>query len=242
MKWWGYIIVMTLGVGGGAMAQAVTDGVEVKVTPLADGVWLHKSWQDAGEWGRVSSNGLIVREGDHVVVIDTAWGAAPSLVLLDWIDRELGLRVDRLIATHFHADRLGGWEVFAERGVRVVASKRTLELAGVTPTDAFDFYELKPGETMKSGSLEILYPGPAHTEDNVVVWLPSQQLLAGGCAMRAAESGGLGNVEDASIPEWANSMRRVQEAYPEAMRVLPGHGAMGGRELIQHTIDLADDR
>lgn len=187
----------------------------------------------------MSSNGLVVREGNQVVVIDTAWGAAPSLLLLDWIDRELGLPVSRLIVTHFHDDRLGGWEVFAERGVRVVASKRTLELAGVTPSDAFDLYTLDSGETMACGSMEILSPGPAHAEDNVVVWLPSHKLLAGGCVMRAAESGGLGNVAAATISEWANSIRRVQQAYPLAEQVLPGHGSIGGRELIQHTIDLA---
>lgn len=238
MKWGTLFLVIGLGLGGGVSAQ--TAEAEVEVTPLADGVWLHKSWQDAGKWGRVSSNGLVVREGDQVVVVDTAWGAAPSLLLLDWIDRELGLPVSRLIVTHFHDDRLGGWEVFAERGVRVIASKRTLELANVTPTEAFDLYTLKPGETMTSGSMEILYPGPAHAEDNVVVWLPRSELLAGGCAMRAAGSGGMGNVADATISEWANSVRRVQQAYPEAKQVLPGHGAVGGVELIQHTIDLAE--
>lgn len=231
-------MMLAVGVWGNLVAQP--EDAEVEVTSLGEGVWLHKSWQNAGEWGRVSSNGLVVREGDQLVIIDTAWGAAPSRLLLDWIDRELGLPVSRLIVTHFHDDRLGGWEVFAERGARVVASKRTLELAGVTPTAAFDRYELQPGETMVSGSMEVLYPGPAHAEDNVVVWLPTQKLLAGGCAVRAAASNGMGNIADATIREWANSMRRVQQAYPEAEQVLPGHGAIGDVGLIQHTIDLAE--
>lgn len=237
-KWWASVAMVLVGLGGAVLAHAAAP--EVKVTPITDGVWLHKSWKMTEGWGRVSSNGLVVREGDHVVVVDTAWGAEPSLLLLDWIDRELGLPVSRLIVTHFHDDRLGGWEVFAERGARVIASQRTLGLAEVTSTDAFDLYTLKPGETMTSGSMEILYPGPAHAEDNVVVWLPAHKLLAGGCAMRAAESGGMGNVADATISEWANSMRRVQQAYPLAELVLPGHGAIGGLELIQHTIDLAE--
>lgn len=231
-------MIWLVGVGGSSVAQP--DKAEISVTPLGEGVWLHKSWRQTKDWGRVSSNGLVVREGDHVVVIDTAWGAEPSLRLLAWIDRELGLPVDRLIVTHFHSDRLGGWEVFAERGTRIVASERTLQLAEVTPTDAFDLFRLKPGGTLATGSLEILYPGPAHAEDNVVVWIPAQKLLAGGCAVRAAESGGLGNVADATIAEWANSMRRVQHAYPEAERVLPGHGAIGGSGLLHHTIELAE--
>ncbi|MCF3648942.1 subclass B1 metallo-beta-lactamase [Synoicihabitans lomoniglobus] len=235
MKGW----LMLLGLLVIGRVEAATSRPQVEVTPWGDGVWLHKSWQTVEPWGRVSSNGLIVREGDHLVVVDTAWGTEPSRVLWQWIDQEIGLPVSRLIVTHFHADRLAGWEVFAEHGARVVASARTLELAGVTPTDAFDLFRLKPGESITSGSVEILYPGPAHTMDNVVVWLPQTTLLVGGCAVRAAESDGLGNVADATISEWANSMRRVQQTYPDATRVVPGHGAPGGRELIQHTIDLA---
>lgn len=234
MKWW-VLFLVCVGFASGRLAAEA----EVKVMPLAEGVWLHKSWKHTEDWGRVSSNGLVVREGDHVVVIDTAWGAEPSLLLLAWIDHELGLPVDRLIVTHFHSDRLGGWEVFAERGTRIVASERTLELAGVTPTEAFDLFQLERGGTLSTGTLEILYPGPAHAEDNVVVWVPHQKLLVGGCAVRAAESSGMGNVADATISEWANSMRRVQQAYPEAEHVLPGHGAIGGIGMLQHTIDLA---
>jgi glyoxylase-like metal-dependent hydrolase (beta-lactamase superfamily II) len=99
-------------------------------------------------------------------------GAESSRELLAWVDRELGLPVGRLIVTHFHDDRLGGWEVLAERGVRVVASHQTLELAGVEPSPAFDLYRLQLGETLASGSVEIFFPGAAHAPDNVVVWLP----------------------------------------------------------------------
>ena len=215
-----------------------TDG-KLDIKPLAPDVWLHTSWQTVATWGLVPSNGLIVREGDHVVVIDTAWGAAPSRELLAWIDRELSLPVARLIVTHFHDDRLGGWEVFAERGVRIVASEQTLALAKVKTTPAFDLYRLAPGEKLAAGTLEILYPGPAHAPDNVVVWLPSARILAGGCAVRSANSGGLGNLSHASVADWAASIARVQAAYPDARLVLPGHGDTGGPELLAHTRALA---
>ena len=238
---WLRLFGFLMGLAGliGHAAEAEVE-VDVEVTPLVEGVWLHRSAQMTESWGRVSSNGLVVQEGDHLVVIDTAWGAAPSRALLEWIDRELGLPVERLIVTHFHSDRLGGWEVFAERGARVVASRRTLELAGVAPTAAFDLFELAVGEKLMRGELEILYPGAAHAEDNVVVWLGDSKVLAGGCVVRAKGSRNLGNVEDASVPDWADSMRRVQAAYPDAEIVLPGHGAAGGVELVQHTIDLVE--
>lgn len=243
MKRWGVawcVVTFLLGLATRVGAAETEPEVQVEVAPLVDGVWVHTSWKTVRPWGRVPSNGLIVREGDHVVVVDTAWGAKPSLALLAWIDRELKLPVARLIVTHFHDDRLAGWEVFAERGARVVASQRTLELAGVEATAAFDVYRLAPGEKRASGACEIFYPGPAHAADNVVVWLPAVKVLAGGCAVREAATSGMGNVADASVREWADSMRRLLQAYPDAERVLPGHGAIGDLALVRHTIDLAE--
>lgn len=236
MKTWQRILALAAVLATGLSAQEV----DVRVKPLADGVWLHTSWRTVAPWGRVPSNGLIVREGDHVVVVDTAWGAAPSRVLLAWIDRELKLPVARLIVTHFHDDRLAGWEVFAERGARIVISEQTLALAKLTPTAAFDPYRLAPGEKRASGTLEIFYPGPAHSPDNVMVWVPAAKLLAGGCAVRGAAADGLGNLSDAVVPDWPASIARVQAAYPEARLVLPGHGDPGGAELLEHTRELAE--
>ncbi len=228
-------ICLVAGVAGVAVQAA-----EVEVRALGDGLWLHRSWRTVAPWGKVGSNGLIVREGDHVVVVDTAWGAEASRELLAWIDRELELPVERLIVTHFHSDRFGGWEVFAARGTRIVASARTLALADVAPTEAFDVFTLKPGERTTVGTLEVFYPGPAHTEDNVVVWLPEAKWLAGGCAVRSADSGGLGNVADANVAEWAASMRRIVQAYPNVDYVMPGHGEPGEDGLLRHTISLAE--
>lgn len=236
MKLWKVIFIFSCVVVVGLRAKEV----ELDVKPLTEGIWVHTTWQTVAGFGRVPSNGLVVREGDHVVVVDTAWGAEPSRALLAWIDRELKLPVARLIVTHFHDDRLAGWEVFAERGARIVASERTLELANVKPTAAFDTYQLAPGEKRTSGTVEIFYPGPAHAPDNVVVWVPAARLLVGGCAVRETATMSLGNIADASVPDWATSIRRVEQAYPNAKYVLPGHGAIGGLELLRHTINLAE--
>lgn len=236
IKLWKLILSLAVALAADLRASEV----KIEVKPLAEGVWLHMSWQTVATWGLVASNGVIVREGDHLVVVDTAWCTEPSRALLAWIDRELKLPVDRLIVTHFHADRLAGWEVFAERGAKIVVSEQTLALAKVTPTSACELYRLSPGEKRASGTLEIFYPGPAHAPDNVVVWIPSAKLLVGGCAVRSADSRGLGNLSDASIPDWSTSIARVRSAYPKAKLVLPGHGAAGGFELLDHARKLAE--
>lgn len=236
MKTWKLILILAVAL----VADLPAADVKIAVQPLVDGVWLHMSWKTVAVWGLVQSNGLIVREGDHLVVVDTAWGTESSRELLAWIDRELKLPVARLIVTHFHTDRLEGWEVFAERGARIVVAEQTLALAKVTPTAACETYRLAPGGKLASGTLEIFYPGPAHAPDNVVVWVPGAKILVGGCAVRSAVSGGLGNLSDASVADWPASIARVQAAYPEAKFVLPGHGDAGGPELLAHTRKLAE--
>jgi metallo-beta-lactamase class B len=88
------------------------------------------------------------------------------------------------------------------------------------------------------GSAEVFYPGPAHTRDNVVVWLAESRVLFGGCAVRAASDTSVGNVADADVKEWPASIRRVRDRYPTADVVVPGHGDPGGRELLEHTLAL----
>ena len=47
-----------------------------------------------------------------------------------------------------------------------------------------------------------------------------------------------GNVADADLAEWPTSVERIQKHYPEAEVVIPGHGLLGGLDLLQHTANV----
>ena len=87
---------------------------------------------------------------------------------------------------------------------------------------------------------EVLYPGPGHTRDNIVVYYPDAKVLFGGCLIRPGGSDNLGNTADADVVHWAEAVRNVAAAFPDAEIVIPSHGPMGGRELLDHTIALAE--
>jgi len=227
-------------------ARAVAPGLidvapDLQVRPLRPGVWLHTSWKKLEDGTPFPSNGLLVKDGRELLLVDTAWGEGPTSELLRWIDLTLKLPVRRAVVTHFHDDRTGGLSLLAARGVRVYAHPLTL---GLVP--AADRARLTPlaglssagGEVSTVGPLEVFYPGPAHSRDNVVVWVPSARVLFGTCATRAADATSLGNVADADVPEWPESIRRVLERYPRAAVVVPGHGDPGGVELLRHTLEL----
>ncbi len=212
---------------------------DLRISELRPDIWLHTSWRVLSSGHRVLSNGLIVREGNRVVLVDTAWGVELTEQLVGWIDTTLGLEIDRAVVTHFHADRMGGSPVLADRGIPFMGSELTRELGtdeGVPLPSPL--VGLGLGKAVTFGSLEVFYPGPAHTRDNVVVWVPEAQVLFGGCAVRPGSASSAGNTADADVEEWPESIRRVQARYGNAEIVVPSHGEPGGAELLTHTLEI----
>jgi glyoxylase-like metal-dependent hydrolase (beta-lactamase superfamily II) len=239
---------MALGLIVGAWPLAAeTNRIEVtpdlQITRLADGVWLHTSWQVLPGGTRYPSNGLLVREGDALVLVDTAWGEQPTRDLLAWIVRELKLPVSRAIVTHAHDDRMGGAPVLAERNIPMFSHPLTGPLAAKQgwprPTSLATLSAA--GSVTNLGAVEVFYPGPAHTVDNLVVWIPRAKILFGGCAVKELRSRTLGNLADADVAAWPQAIRRVQQRYAGAgILVVPGHGEPGSPELLRHTLVLCD--
>ena len=227
------------------LAKSVVDLIRehhhiVEIVPLAEGVWLHQATHETEDWGRVSSNGLIVEDGERLIVIDTAWGTENSQALMRRIEVTMKRPVTDLIITHFHGDSMAGWEVFKAAGATVWVTRQSLALAQEQQPEAFQVIDPEVGQQFGVGSVSVFYPGPAHAPDNVVVWVPRAEVLFGGCAVRSEVATNLGNTGDASIPQWAASIARVQAAFPSAKWVVPGHGKPGGAVLLAHTIKLAN--
>ena len=51
---------------------------DLQIYDLAPGVWRHVSWHVLDSGVRYPSNGLLVLDGDGLLLIDTAWGEAPT--------------------------------------------------------------------------------------------------------------------------------------------------------------------
>lgn len=81
------------------------------------------------------------------------------------------------------------------------------------------------------------YLRPAHTEDGIVVWIPKDKVLFGGNEVRRP-GGRYGNIGDATLKEWSDTIFKVKEIYGTAKIVVPGHGRYGGVELPDYTIGL----
>jgi metallo-beta-lactamase class B len=211
---------------------------DVSVREIADGVWLHVTVSDSAS-GSIAANGLIVQAGPQLVLVDTGWNSRQAGVLVDWAERTLGAPVRIAIASHSHEDRAGGLDEMLVRGVQVVVLDSTLvrlpeRMRGAGIETFHGARELALG----GRTLELFAPGPGHTADNIVVWLPDAELLFGGCFIKSAGSRTLGNLADADLTRWPASLRAVNARFGGARLVVPGHGDVGGRELLAHTRDL----
>ncbi|MBT8143569.1 MAG: subclass B1 metallo-beta-lactamase, partial [Gammaproteobacteria bacterium] len=201
--------------------------------------WVHTSFYTYPGGTQVPSNGLVVSVAGGLVLIDTAWGEQRSAILLDLIEERIGEPVIAAVVTHFHYDRLAGVDVLEARGIPVYAQPLTRQLAAQNGVPLADLVlDIKPRSSAPFHGLEIAWPGAGHSPDNLVVWLPDQRILFAGCLVRGAHTSSAGNLAHADIAGWASAIARLQSAYPDASVVIPGHGAAGGLELLQHTAEI----
>lgn len=236
---------------GSPDAEETTQLPPPSLEKIADGVWLHKSYEIIKPWGPVLSQGLVVNTGDSIALIDTAWTDADTSRLLDDIERQLGDQPEIAIITHAHADKMGGVGALQERRIGGRAHPLTNEDAPVRglKKTMFTILNDKDRESLlgvsedgvaTDGPLIAYYPGPGHTRDNIVVYYAAAKVLFGGCLIRPGNASNLGNTADGDVGHWAEAVRKVAEAFPDAEIVIPSHGAPGGRELLDHTIALAE--
>lgn len=214
----------------------------VTLTEIKPHVWVHTS---IGEFNGmpVPSNGLLMETSKGLLLVDSSWNDSITTELMDLISKHLKKPVKNAIITHSHADRIGGIKTLKERGVHVYTTPQTAKLGAENGYESPDRL-LNPVSThLKFGNVKVetYYPGKGHTEDNITVYFPQYKLLVGGCLIKSQEAKDLGNLEDADVDAWPVSVQNVIDRYPQVDTVVPGHGNLGGTELLYHTIELLEN-
>jgi len=213
-------------------------GAGIKITKVDSGVWMHTSYYVYPSGIKFPSNGLIIQEGSELTLIDTAWGELQTVNLLKSIKLKINLPVTKAVITHAHGDRAAGVDFLESIGVEVYAhpltKKLTIEQGSSVPDRTFKGLD-EAGTSIKFGSFNVAFPGAGHTVDNLMVWLPEKRILFGGCAIRAMSFKSAGNTAHGDIHSWLKIIKRSKNIYGNAKMVVPGHGEIGGVELLEHT-------
>ncbi|MHA3775261.1 subclass B1 metallo-beta-lactamase [Verrucomicrobiota bacterium sgz303538] len=214
---------------------------DVRFSQLSPTVWMHTSMKDIPAFGLTPSNGLLVIDGDHSILVDTAWDDDQTAAILDWATLTLNKPVKLAVFTHAHADKMGGVGIVRKRGIQTYALALSNQLAvkrRLSPAEtSLELRANNPSQTL--GPLTVFYPGAGHTEDNIVVNVKDAGILFGGCLIRPGDSNNLGNTADGNIQHWATATEAVAARFPDSKIVVPSHGPPAGRELLDHTVALA---
>jgi metallo-beta-lactamase class B len=212
---------------------------DVFVEKIDDGVWRHVSHINLPGTGPFPSNGLIVQLGAKVLMVDTACNNEQTKLILDWIEKELKTKPFTLVVTHYHSDRLGGIAEVHRRKIETVSSELTARLAKEQGSESPKVTFADSIDLSQSGrEIWVRYPGPGHTTDNVVVWIPDRKILFGGCLIKSAQAKDLGNTKDADMEQWPRTVEKVYQEFGQARIVVPGHGDPTGIEAIRRTLEL----
>ncbi len=201
------------------------------------------------------------------ILVDTPWENSGTKALIEWLRNKYENIKLTVINTHFHWDNLGGNEYLLSQNIPIYGSDLTVALLTKRRTELTErtlknlkgseykkYYEAYKKTELKSPDhifkieeglilnisneeIELFYPGPGHTQDNIVVYFPSRKLLFGGCMIKSLESS-LGRNSDADLGAWPNSLEELKRKFPNSRLVVSGHGECGSMELIEHTIQL----
>ena len=211
---------------------------DLELIPLTENSYIHISYIDY-EQQRVPCNGLIYFNNNEAVILDTPTNEVLTKQLIDWLNKSYPqINIKAVVVNHFHSDCTGGLNEFHKIGVKSYSYKTTPELAKEismpVPQNTFsDSLKISVGNS----EIVCKYFGEAHTKDNIVVWIPEEKILFGGCMIKSINSG-KGNLADANVNEWSNTVEKVKDEFKNAKYVIPGHGNPGGTELLDYTINL----
>jgi glyoxylase-like metal-dependent hydrolase (beta-lactamase superfamily II) len=210
----------------------------LQVSQLSGDFYIFTTYQTYKD-AKVPANGMYVITNEGVVLIDTPWDETQLQPLLDHIKAKHNKNVVMSVSTHFHEDRTNGLEYLKTKGVKTYTTKKTDQLSQKSGYERAEFL-LEKDTTFKIGQykFQTFYPGEGHAPDNIVVWFPKEKILYGGCFIKSTEADGIGNLSDANINEWANSIGKVQKKFKNPKFVIPGHDGWASTESLNHTLKL----
>ncbi len=207
------------------------------VTPLSPTVY----------WGKGAGGNFGFIVGDKgVIVIDATISAASAKELLADIAKVTPKPVTTVILTHRDIDHVGGLAGFPS-GIEVIAQENTQKAmaAGVAaghspvPADRLPNHTVATREdTQLDGvKVELLHWAPAHTDGDLVIYLPEQRIVFTGDIFCLDQPRALIHLEEqGSSSGWITTADGVLGL--DADRFVVGHGDVQTKAGIQDRVNL----
>ncbi len=241
---------------GWVSTLATAQPASIQAVQLAQGVWFVQGNSALGSTGNrnfISNAGFFVTE-EGVVVVDALGSPALAQELLREIHRVTPQALRYVVVTHYHADHIYGLQTLVQAGAKVIGhasareylnsdtAQRRLEASRIDLAPWIDANtRLVPADqwldTQESqfrlGSMDFVvdHVGPAHTPEDVVVFVPQLGVLFAGDLFF---QGRIPFVGQADSRLWIQALNRLMKYQPKI--VIPGHGPASTNPMVDMTM------
>ncbi len=189
---------------------------------------------------RIGANSMYLLTKEGAILFDTPWDTTQFQPLLDTIRKLHGQEVIMAFATHFHNDRTRGLEFYKKLGIKTFTTRMTDSLSAARGEIRGEFL-MKADTTFNIGgyTFQSYYPGPGHTPDNIIFWFKKEKILYGACLIKSAEDDNLGNIGDADVERYAQTLVNVQKKCRDPKFIIVGHGNWRDKRSLEHSLNMA---
>ena len=188
--------------------------------------------------GNLDCNHLLIVDTKDILLINTPAKDSLTSILLNCIEKRFKRKVTRVIVSHFHDDSSGGLKETRKCGIKSYSLDKTSDLLKTENKNIDIVFKDSLEISLQSTRLDLFYLGAGHSVDNIVIWLPNEKILFGGCLLKSLESKDKGNIKDADLLAWPVTVQRVKDKFKNAKIVIPGHLAIGDSSIFDHTIKI----
>ncbi len=199
-----------------------------------------------GEGG--SSNTTIISGRNCLIIVDTSLFPEKALKIRKFSQEIFGKPISLVINTHYHPDHTFGNAAFED--VNILSSKLTKEFMEQMDInyiekiwgkeDSKKYHVSLPNSTFEEklslsecGVKMKLCNLGGHTPDSTIIFLEKEGILIAGDLI--FNNYHLEITDDSNIEDWKNALNILRDLSP--FFVVPGHGEVGGLDLIKSTKD-----
>ena len=192
-----------------------------------------------------SANSTFLVGDTGILVVDTGLNASEATKLLHAIRRVSSLPVWYVVNTHYHPDHQGGNGVVGPAAVVIsthFTRDRTLQLIKTPSMEAFHFhpadltFQQQMTLHLDPYSVEIYFPGKAHTSGDALVYFPQQHAISMGDLFLNRSSPAMDN---GSVESWIQALDHVLELPVE--NIVPGHFELATKSELKRFRDYLND-
>jgi cyclase len=180
-----------------------------------------------------------------ILVVDTGLNETEAAKLLNAIRRISPLPVKFIVNTHYHPDHQGGNLTVGPSAVVISTDftrERTLAVQQAPNMKAFHFrpadltFQQQVTLHLEPYSVQIYFPGKAHTSGDALVYFPQQHAISMGDLFLNRSSPAM---DDGSADNWIQALDRALELPLE--NVVPGHFDLARKSDLKRFRDYMND-